>query len=66
MAAGKADRHALGPIPFRPPAGTDDRERLIAHAEATGRPVNAILAQALREYLDRVGDAEPQAERAEP
>lgn len=52
--------HKHPPIPFRPPE--EDRARLLAYAEASGRPVNAILAEALREYLGKVrdtGDAAP-------
>lgn len=41
--------HKHPPIPFRPPA--DDRARLLALAEQSGQPVNAILAEALRRYL---------------
>lgn len=45
------DRHKRHPIPFRPTEG--DRSRLAAYAEQTGRAVNAILSDALREYLER-------------
>jgi hypothetical protein len=38
------------PISFRPPEA--DRLWLAGYAEQTGRPVNAILAEALREYRD--------------
>jgi hypothetical protein len=41
--------HKHPPIGFRPPEA--DRARLLAFAEATGKPVNAILTEALREYL---------------
>jgi hypothetical protein len=54
MGTGGTDRHADGPIPFRPPAGADDRSWLLAHSEATGTPVNKILLRALREYRERV------------
>ncbi len=40
--------HEQPPIPFRPPE--DDREWLLAHAEKTGKPVNAILRIALSDY----------------
>jgi hypothetical protein len=42
----QADRHTAGPIPFRPPAA--EREWLTAYAVQTGRPVNALLTEALR------------------
>jgi len=42
------NQHRHPPIPFRPPEG--DRAWLLAHAAATGRPVNAMLADALRAY----------------
>jgi hypothetical protein len=38
------------PISFRPPEA--DRLWLAAYAEQTGRPVNAILAEALAEYRE--------------
>lgn len=41
--------HRHPPLQFRPPA--EDRARLLALAEQTGQPVNAILAEALRRYL---------------
>jgi len=40
-----ADRHAQSPISIRPPR--DDRAWLEAYAEQTGRPVRAILVEAL-------------------
>ncbi len=43
--------HKHPPIPFRPPE--EDRARLLAYAQASGRAVNAILAEALREYLGK-------------
>lgn len=45
------DRHKHPPVAFRPPE--PDRRWLVAHAEATGQPVNAVLAQALAEYRKR-------------
>lgn len=44
-------QHKHPPIAFRPPEG--DRLWLTGHAKQTGRPVNAILAQALSEYRQR-------------
>lgn len=44
-------QHKTSPVSFRPPER--DRAWLYAHAETTGRPVNAILAEALREYRQR-------------
>jgi hypothetical protein len=51
-----ADRHKHTPLRFRP--RPDDRARLAAFQAATGRPVNAILADALAAWLDAhpVGD----------
>jgi len=45
--------HKDSPIPYRPPARTDDRAWLLAHAGATGLSVNAVITQALREYRER-------------
>jgi hypothetical protein len=45
-----ADRHKLGPIPYRPPAGTDLRDWLTEFAERSGRAVNAVITEALTEY----------------
>ncbi len=45
------DRHKHTPIRFRPPE--PDRLWLAEYAEQTGRPVNAILAEALAEYRAR-------------
>lgn len=39
------------PISFRPPEA--DRLWLVGFADQTGRPVNAILAEALAEYRTR-------------
>lgn len=46
------DRHKYSPIRFRPPEV--DRARLLEHAAKTGEAVNAVLAKALAEYLDRL------------
>lgn len=43
--------HKHNSIPFRPPAG--DRAWLLERAKQTGRAVNAILTEALREYRER-------------
>jgi hypothetical protein len=45
-----ADRHKSSPIPFRPPEA--DRVWLMAHAQRTGKAVNAILAAALAAYRE--------------
>lgn len=42
------DRHKRLPISFRPPEA--DRAWLESYAERTGRPVRAILAEALARY----------------
>jgi hypothetical protein len=52
--------HKDSPIPWRPPARTDDRAWLVSHAEATGSTVNAVITLALREYRERAGDGKPQ------
>lgn len=44
-------QHKHPPISFRPPEA--DRARLLQHVAETGKPVNAVLAKALTEYLDR-------------
>ena len=44
-------QHKHNPIPFRPVDG--DRTWLLAYAKAIGRPVNAILREALAEYRKR-------------
>lgn len=57
--------HRYPPIQFRPPK--EDRARLLALAEQSGRPVNAILAEALRRYLaDSAGDLTPGSLPAAP
>ena len=48
------DQHKYPPISFRPPEA--DRVRLLQHVATTGEKVNAILAKALAEYLDRFED----------
>jgi hypothetical protein len=45
------DRHKYAPIRFRPPE--PDRLWLDAYQERTGKPINAILAEALAEYRAR-------------
>jgi len=44
-------QHKNSPLRVRPPA--DVRERLERYVTATGRAVNAIISQAIREWLDR-------------
>ena len=46
-----ADRHKHTPVRFRPPEA--DRLWLLEYADKTGRPVNAVLAEALAEYRKR-------------
>lgn len=46
-----SDRHKHAPIRFRPPEA--DRLWLLEYADTTGRPVNAVLAEALAEYRKR-------------
>ena len=48
-------QHKYPPISFRPPEA--DRARLLQRVADTGEKVNAVLAKALREYLDRLEDA---------
>ena len=49
-----SSQHKHPPISFRPPEA--DRARLLQYAAETGEPVNAVLAKALAEYLDRLAD----------
>lgn len=44
-------QHKYSPLRVRPPA--DVRKRLERYVAATGRAVNAIISQAIRDYLDR-------------
>lgn len=44
-------KHKHNPIPVRFPEA--DRAWLLAYAAATGRAVNAILAEALAQYRER-------------
>ena len=44
-----SSQHKYPPIGFRPPAAL--RERLVAHAAETGRPVGAIVTAAVDAYL---------------
>ena len=53
--------HKDSPIPYRPPARTDDRAWLAAHATATGLTVNAVITLALREYRERAETPAPEA-----
>ncbi|MGH3283604.1 MAG: hypothetical protein ACRDPD_02770 [Streptosporangiaceae bacterium] len=55
-----ADRHKTPTITFRPTA--EIRAWLIELAQTKGQPVGAIVIKALREYKDRHGEAEPEAE----
>jgi hypothetical protein len=45
------DRHAQNPISIRPPR--DDRAWLESYARQTGRPVRAVIVEALAEYRAR-------------
>jgi hypothetical protein len=60
--AAMPSQHKHQPIPFRPPEG--DRLWLAAYAEQVGRPVNAILTEALVGYRRSVeAHADPVIER---
>lgn len=48
--------HKHPPVPFRPAEG--DRSWLLAYAKEHGRPVNAVLSDALREYRERHGSSD--------
>ena len=48
-----SDRHKYKPVRFRPPES--DRLWLVEHSSATGRAVNAVLADALAAYRASVG-----------
>jgi hypothetical protein len=50
------DRHKYAPIRFRPPE--PDRLWLLEYASKAGRPVNAVLAEALAEYRIRRDEPE--------
>jgi hypothetical protein len=54
------DRHKRKPISFRPPE--EDHAWLLKHAEATGRPVRAVLADALAEYREHAEHVRTQIE----
>jgi hypothetical protein len=56
------DRHKHQAISFRPPEG--DRAWLESYAGETGRPVRAILAEALAAYRAAAGGATPVASSA--
>lgn len=45
------DRHKRHPLTVRLPEG--ERSRLQAYAERTGQPVGRVVADAVREKLDR-------------
>lgn len=45
------DRHKHPPIAFRPPEG--DRAWLLEYAATTGKPVNAVLTEALSAFRKR-------------
>ena len=45
------NRQKYRPISFRPPEA--DRLWLLEYADKAGRPVNAVLAEALAEYRSR-------------
>jgi hypothetical protein len=51
--------HKHPPIGFRPPADSDDREWLLGYSDRTGRPVNAILTDALRLFRAQQDGAAP-------
>lgn len=55
-----SDRHKTPPLSFRPPA--DIRAWLTEIAETTGRPVGAIVIDALREYIEQRTPASEQKE----
>lgn len=57
-------QHKYPPLRFRPPE--DDRIWLIDLAEKTGRAVNAILADALREYRHGVDAAAHERRSRDP
>lgn len=66
-AAGNPERgrgvHDDSPIPWRPPKGGKLRARLTAHAERTRWPVNALITEAVRQFLDAEA---PQGDRPRP
>ncbi len=59
--------HKHNPIPFRPgvkPGDPDgDRDWLAAYATETGRPVSAIVSEAVAEYREKVDFARSVAAR---
>lgn len=55
------NQHKHPNLSFRPPA--DDRAWLLAYVERTGRPRNAILAEALAQYRARVEASRKQVEQ---
>ena len=48
---------STSPVRFRPPETPTRFPRLLEYAATTGRPVNAVLAEALAEYRERREDA---------
>lgn len=56
------DRHKHPAIAFRPPE--HDRRWLAEYAESAGRPVNAVIAEALAAYRKRIEAAELRAARS--
>lgn len=54
-------QHKHRPVSFRPPEG--DRAVLMHLHKTTGKPVNRILAEALRLYLDHVEGTDAEGTR---
>lgn len=46
----RGDRHKAMPIAFRP---GPVRDRLVAYSRRTGRAVNAVIRDAVSDYLDK-------------
>jgi len=63
---GSGGPHKDNPIPWRPPAGGDDRAWLAGRALATGLTVNAVITLAIREYRERAETPQSELETAEP
>ena len=57
------NQHKHPNLSFRPPEG--DRAWLLAYVERTGRPRNAVLADALAMYRKAVERAEQEQQEAE-
>jgi predicted NAD-dependent protein-ADP-ribosyltransferase YbiA (DUF1768 family) len=47
------NQHKVRAFTFRPET-EDDREWLLAHAEKSGRPVNAVLREALSDLREKI------------